>query len=255
MKLRILGVHNMESVDTLMAGYVVDDILALDAGSSSRSLTFEEQRRIKAVLVTHEHNDHVRDLATLRHNISYAGGALDLYGLPETLDHVMDRYLPESKVPGVPRHSVKPHQIDDGERFTVGSYEIEAFRVPHSVPCVGYSISDGEVRLFYTGDTGPGLGDIWRRIEPDALLVEVTFGNENHETADRQGHLTPSLLEAELTDFQSVRGYLPKVVVTHMNPPWDATIRSEIATLAQSLGADISVATTGETHDLKPARR
>ncbi len=255
MKLRILGVNNMESDDTRMAGYVVDDVLALDAGSSSRGLTFDEQRRIAAVLITHEHNDHVRDLPTLKHNISYTGGTFDVYGLPETLDYIMDRYLPESKVRGVPWNTVTPRPIDNGDRFTVGRHEVQSLRVHHSVPCTGYYVSDGEVSLFYTGDTGPGLGDIWRKIEPDALLIEVTFGNENHKIANLQGHLTPRLLETELNDFRSARGYIPRVLVTHMNPPWEAVVRSEIAALATSRDADVSVANPGETLDLKPVRR
>jgi ribonuclease BN (tRNA processing enzyme) len=254
MKLRILGVNNMESDGTRMAGYVINDVLALDAGSTTRSLTFDEQRLIEAVLITHEHNDHVRDLPTLRHNISYAGGTFDVYALPETLDYVTDRYLPESNVRGVPRNAVSSHAVDNGERFTVGSHEITAMRVHHSVPGTGYHVSDGEASLFYTGDTGPGLGEIWRAIEPDALLIEVTFGDENHETADSQGHLTPCLLEAELKDFHSVRGYFPRVIVTHMNPPWEAVVRGEIAALADALGADISVANMGETLDIRPVR-
>lgn len=255
MQLRILGVHNMESEGTHMAGYVVNDVLALDAGSTSRSLTFDEQRQIKAVVITHEHNDHVRDLPTLRHNISYAGGTFELYALPETLEYILERYLPESKVRGVPKNAVISKAVDAGDEFTVGQHNIQALRVHHSVPGTGYHISDGEVSLFYTGDTGPGLGDIWRKIEPDVVLIEVTFGDENHEIADRQGHLTPCLLEGELKDFHAARGYYPRVIVTHMNPPWEATVRKEVAALAEKMSADLSVANPGETLNLKPARK
>ena len=258
MRLRILGVNNMESDGTRLSGYVVDDVLALDAGSISRSLSFDDQHRIGAVLLTHEHNDHARDLPALRHNISYAGGTFDLYALPETLAYVMERYLPESKVAGVPKNAVTARPVEPGAIFTVGTagqYAVRALRVRHSVPCTGYNISDGDVTLFYTGDTGPGLGDVWREIEPDVLLTEVTFGDENLDTACRQGHLTPKLLRAELDDFRSVHGYLPRVVVTHMNPPWESVVRSEIAALAGSMGADISVCNIDETLDLKPAQK
>jgi hypothetical protein len=44
MQLRALGAHNMESKDTRMECHLIDGVLALDAGSLARSLTFEEQR-------------------------------------------------------------------------------------------------------------------------------------------------------------------------------------------------------------------
>ena len=252
MKLRILGVHNMESEATRLAGYLIDDVLALDAGSISRSLTFEEQRRIGAVLITHEHNDHVRDLPALRHSLSSAGASFDVYGLAETLESLADRYLPGAGRTGATGDGPTPRPVSEGETFPIGRHSVRAFRMRHSVPCAGYWVSDGSARLFYTGDTGPGLRDVWRRIETDALLTEVTYGNDNQEAAVRLGHLTPRLLEAELTEFRQARGYLPRVIVTHMNPPWEAAVRREIASMAAGLGTEVMVANAGETLNIRP---
>ncbi len=251
MKLRVLGVHNMESEATRLAGYLIDDVLALDAGSISRSLTFDEQRRIGAVLITHEHNDHVRDLPALRHSLAAAGASFDVYGLAETLESIVGRYIPDTGSAGAPAGpTVRP--VSEGETFLVGGHSVRAFRMRHSVPCAGYGVSDGSACLFYTGDTGPGLKDVWRRIEPDALLTEVTYGNDNQEAAVELGHLTPRLLEAELAAFREARGYLPRVIVTHMNPPWEAAVRSEIAAMAGGLGTEVMVASAGQTLEIRP---
>ena len=239
MKLRILGIHNIESKHTLLPGYVVDDVLALDAGSISRSLSFAEQRRIRAILVSHHHNDHVRDLPAIRHNINLRTGTLDVYGLSQTLDQLLGLHMLESHF--------SLHKVETDTEFTVGSHTIRAFRVPHAVPCIGYNISDGNASLFYTGDTGVGLGNIWREIRPDALLVEVTYNDKNREEADRQGHLTPSLLGTELKDFRSTNGYTPKVVVTHIRPECEQDIRSEIIELAKTMDADITIGSPNET--------
>ena len=256
MKLRVLGVHNMESEATRLAGYLIDDVLALDAGSISRSLTFEEQRRIGAVLITHEHNDHVRDLPALRQSVAAAGASFDVYALSETLESIVGRYIP-GPVPGragSPGDVPTPRPVSEGETFCIGRHSVRPFRMRHSVPCAGYDVSDGSACLFYTGDTGPGLEDVWRQVEPDALLTEVTYGNDNQEAAVRLGHLTPRLLEAELGAFREARGYLPKVIVTHISPPWEAAVRSEIASLAGGLEAEVIVATAGETLEIRPAR-
>lgn len=239
MKLRILGIHNMESKHTFLPGYVVDDVLALDAGSVSRSLSFDEQQRIRAVLVSHHHNDHVRDLPAIRHDINHRTGTLNVYGLPETLDQLVGLHMPESHF--------SLHKVETHAEFTVGSHTVRAFRVPHAVPSVGYNISDGNVSLFYTGDTGAGLGNIWKEIRPDTLLVEVTYDNKNREEADRKGHLTPNLLKTELAGFRSTNGYMPKVVVTHIRPQCEQNIRSEIIDLAKTMDADITIGSPNET--------
>ena len=48
---------------------------------------------------------------------------------------------------------------------------VRALTVRHSVPAAGYLVSDGEVSVFCTGDTGPGLRDVWERTEPNAILT------------------------------------------------------------------------------------
>ena len=54
-------------------------------------------------------------------------------------------------------------------------------------------------------------------------------------------HLTPRFLEEALLAFKDRRGYLPKVLVTHLNPPWEADIRRELKPVAESLGVELIV--------------
>ena len=49
------GAHNMESRDTRMESHLIDGVLALDAGGLTRALPFDEQRRIRAVILSHRH--------------------------------------------------------------------------------------------------------------------------------------------------------------------------------------------------------
>lgn len=39
-----------------------DGVIALDAGGLTRSLTFDEQLAVEAVILSHRHFDHIRDL-------------------------------------------------------------------------------------------------------------------------------------------------------------------------------------------------
>ncbi len=59
------------------------------------------------------------------------------------------------------------------------------------------------------------------------------------------GHLTPTLLKQELTSFRKLRGYLPQVVVVHLNPLLEEEIKAEIAAVAEDLNHPISVGYEG----------
>ena len=58
--MRFLGTHNPESKNAGLASFLIDDILAMDAGSLVSELTFPEQRKITAILLSHGRYDHIR---------------------------------------------------------------------------------------------------------------------------------------------------------------------------------------------------
>ena len=247
MELRILGAHNFESRNTRMASYLVDGVLALDAGSLTRVLTFQQQSGIKAILLSHHHFDHIRDLWTLGFHIKGVETTIDIYGIDDTIDYVRSTLLnthnaPDfTKVPSPDNPTFRFRTINFYEEFRVLGYDVLALPVPHSVPAAGYQVSDGSVKLFYTGDTGKGLSGVWSHVSPDVLLSEVTYGNENEAHAVEVGHLTPELLGKALDDFKAELGYLPIVLATHINPPWEDAVRSGLKELSKRLGIEIIV--------------
>src|SRR5690606_21510674 len=48
--------------------FLLDERIAIDAGSLTSGLDLEMQCRLEAVLVSHAHLDHIRDLATIADN-------------------------------------------------------------------------------------------------------------------------------------------------------------------------------------------
>ena len=256
MQLSVLGVHNYESRDTRMASYLIDGVLALDAGSLTRALTFDQQSRVRAVILSHRHFDHTRDLLPL--GLFIRGVAtVHIYGIKDTIDFVVSNLLntrncPDfTKDPSPDNPAFRFHTVDFYQEFKVLDYTAMAVPVPHAVPAAGFQISSGGVNLFYTGDTGKGLGDAWKHVSPKVLLTEVTFGNENEARANRFGHLTPALLGEELTRFKQERGYLPRVIVSHMNPPWESSVRKELEALSKRMGHELLVAHADMTLDLR----
>ena len=68
MNIRFLGAHNCESQNSRCACLLIDDILAIDAGGLTSSLSFPAQQNLKAILLTHQHYDHIKDIPTIAMN-------------------------------------------------------------------------------------------------------------------------------------------------------------------------------------------
>lgn len=246
MKIQILGAHNCESQNTRLPGILVDDILALDAGSLSSSLSFPAQRKLKAILLTHHHYDHVRDVPAIAMNLFLSGASIDIYSTATVYDAITTRLLDDKFYPNFlerpPENpTIKFTVIEPLKAITISGYSVLPVPVQHSVPAVGYQVSspDGKV-MFYTGDAGPGLTDCWKQISPQLVILEVTASNRFDDFGRQSGHLTPNLLKQELLVFRELKDYLPQVVIVHMSPGLEEEIRAEIAAIAGELNSQVS---------------
>ncbi len=246
MKVRFLGAHNTETATSRLAGLLVDGRLALDAGSLTGSLTLAAQLDLAAVLITHAHFDHIRDVPLIAMNCYLGDRQVTIYGTEATratlAAHLLNgqvyaRFLDKGVIDYRPVAPLVP--------FQVGSYEALPVPVRHSVPAVGYELARGGRRLFYTGDTGPGLRETWAHVRPDALIIEATSANRWTEFGRTSLHLSPALLREELLEFRTLKGYLPRVYTVHMHQPQEAEIRTELAQVADELGCDIVPAAEG----------
>ncbi len=250
MNIKLLGAHNCESQNTKLLSLLIDDVLALDAGSLTSSLSFPAQQKLKAILLTHQHYDHVRDIPAVAMNFYLLGATINIYStLPvyDALTALLDGKLYRNffeRPQGNP--AVQFTVIELHKTVQIEGYSILAVPVNHSVPAAGYQITsqDGKV-VFYTGDTGPGLADCWKQVSPQLLITEVTASNRFEEFGRESGHLTPSLLKQELAIFRELKGYLPQVVVVHMNPVLEKEIKAELAAVADDLNNPIALGYEG----------
>ena len=144
--------------------------ILIDAGVSARRIIRGMQALgadpagVAAVLITHEHTDHIAGLPVLCRQL----GA-DLYTAEPTADHICAR---ESAL--TPRFAV----FEPGERFRVGPFTVGTFPTSHDCACpVGYTVEQGGRRLALCTDLGIVTRPVLSGIEGAGLLV----GEFNHD--------------------------------------------------------------------------
>ena len=252
MIIRFLGTHNAESKSTRLVSFLIDDILAVDAGSLVSELSFSEQKKIRAILLSHGHYDHIRGIPAFAFNNSKQ--TTKVFATSQTLEilssHLVDGIIYPKftektsflEKPALELLTVAPFKSEDIE-----GYRVLAIPVNHPISAVGFEITsrDGK-RIFYTGDTGPGLLSIWKYISPHLLIADVTFPDRFENMAKDAGHLCPKMLKEELIEFHRAKGYLPQTILIHQSPQFEEEIREEAQKIAKELGLSIDIACEGE---------
>jgi len=252
MIIRFLGTHNAESKNTRLVSFLIDDVLAVDAGSLASELTFTEQKKIKAILLSHGHYDHIRAVPAFAFNNS--DRTTTVIATPKTLEilssHLINGVVyPKftSEASFLRKVTLQLVPMELFKRQNIEGYEVMAVPVRHNLDGIGFEITSGDGKtLFYTGDTGPGLSSVWGNISPQLIIADVTWPNSLANAGKDAGHLCPEMLKEELIEFRRVNGYLPKVAVLHMSPQYEPEIEGEIGEVAKLLGTSIDITHEGE---------
>jgi len=249
--LKFLGTHNAESKNTRLVSFLIDDVLAVDAGSLVSELTFTQQRKIKAILLSHGHYDHIKAVPTFAFNNS--DRITKILATPKTLEilssHLINGVVyPEfnSEASFLRKATIKLVPLEPLKPRTIQGYKVVAVPVSHPLDGVGFEITSADGKtLFYTGDTGPGLSSAWAAISPQLMIVDATWPNRLATTARAASHLCPQMLMDELIEFRRIKGYLPKIAVIHMSPQHEPLIKRELAEIARSLRISIDIPREG----------
>jgi phosphoribosyl 1,2-cyclic phosphodiesterase len=255
MKVTVLGAHNCESLATRLTTLLIDDLIAIDAGALTTTLSIPAQRSLRALFITHQHYDHIKDVPTLAFNFAMAWKTIDIYSTPPVLAALKlifdNRLYPNffefpNDRPSINFTTLEPYQVTE-----TSGYRVLPLPVNHSTDTVGYQITapDGHT-VFYTGDTGPGLAHLWPVVSPELFITEVSASDRFREIYERRRHLTPSLLRQELASLKEAKGKLPQVLIIHTNPELEAETAAEIAAVARDLGHPIRIGYEGMQIDL-----
>ncbi len=199
------GVANLEQRLTC---FLIDDCVAVDAGSIAIALTNEQRSRVKDIIVTHPHMDHVASLPIFIDDLYPSlKQPMRIHATPEVIE-LLERDVFNWNL--YPRFSDLKNDygpvmeyvpIPIGKPFNVAHLNVVAVPVNHIVPTVGLVVSDGQTSVAFSSDTAE-TEEFWRIVNAmkdlDALLIEASFPDRMAKLAEVSRHFTPASLGQEL---------------------------------------------------------
>jgi ribonuclease BN (tRNA processing enzyme) len=219
--------------------YVVDDRVAIDAGSLALALSDAQRGAVRDVVVTHPHMDHVATLPIFIDDLfSTLAEPVRVYGAEEII-MLLERDVFNWSI--YPRffelHNGRSKVLEyvpvrPGEEFAVAHLRMTAVYVNHTVPTVGLIVTDGATTVVFTSDTG-ATDELWaeanRRPKVDAIMIEASLPDEMAGFAKTTGHLTPATLAEEVC---KLRHKDFDVLAVHIKPNHRDEVTRQLAALS-----------------------
>ena len=230
---------------------MLDDRIAIDAGSLTSGMDLPAQCKLEACLVSHAHLDHIRDLATIADNRSQNRcPPLVVAGTKQTIAILKKHFfngllwpdftkIPSAAKPIIVYQVLKPEVVTE-----IAGYKVRAIMVTHTIDCCAFVVEGPNGAIAYSGDTGP-TDRLWEVLNGTknlrAMLMEVSFPNREQKLATASGHHTPRTLAIELKKHHRWKE-LP-FILYHIKPVFQAEVERECAKLR---GLNLTVPNLGD---------
>ena len=221
-----------------LTSYLINETVGIDCGALGQYRTPADQSRIRHVLLSHTHIDHIGSLPVLVEN-AYEGkrDCMTVHGSPAVLDCLRrdifnNRVWPDFRVIPTKEKPVLAFEVMPIHKpVTCQGLKIRAIPVHHPVYSVGYIIEGKFGAIAFSGDTGP-TEELWRAINATpnlkAVFLELSFPSTMQWLADVSGHLTPKTVMSELSKLDR-RG--AKIYLYHLKPAVIGEVRAEVKAL------------------------
>jgi cAMP phosphodiesterase len=239
--------------------FVIDDTVAIDAGSLAMAATREQQAGIRDIVLTHAHLDHIAGLPLFLDDLfSALTEPVTVHAAPSVISILeesvfnWDVYPRFSELSNANGPVLRYQPFSPSEEFKVKHLTFRALAVNHKVPSFGYVISDGSETIVLSGDTAE-MDGFWSVVnetaDVSAILLECAFPDELEGLAQISHHLTPKRLQTELSKCEISEC---PVFVVNLKPMYRETIIAQLRDLGL---ANLNVLEVGKVYEWENSRR
>jgi cAMP phosphodiesterase len=222
---------------TFLSTYLIDDVVAIDAGGLGLLGDLSAQFRIRDIFLSHSHIDHVASLPIFLETVFQSSEqCVTLHASAATLESLREdvfngRIWPDfisMSENGLP--FVKVDVLEPGRAVEVAGLRVTPIPVDHLVPTLGFLLCGAGVTVAIPCDTGP-TESFWHAASAAAdlkgVFLEVSFPNAMIDLAVISKHLTPAMFAGEV---RKVSRTVPFIAV-HIKPRFYDTVVAELNAL------------------------
>ena len=230
--------QGVATLEQRLTCFLIDDCVAVDAGSIAIALNNEQRNNVRDIIVTHPHMDHIASLPIYIDDLYPSlQQPMRIHATPEVID-LLERDVFNWNV--YPRFSELKNNygpvmeyvpIPIGHSFRVAHLNVVAVPVNHIVPTVGLIVSDDKTSVAFSSDTAE-TDEFWKLVNAvkhlDALLIETSFPNRLAKLAEVSRHFTPASLGEELKKLTH-NGM--DIMAVHLKPSYRDEITDQLNAL------------------------
>lgn len=227
--------QGVATLEQRLTCFLIDDRVAIDAGSIAIALNNEQRNNVRDIIVTHPHMDHIASLPIYIDDLYPSlKQPMRIHATPEVID-LLERDVFNWNV--YPRFSDLKNDYGPvmeyvpmplGHSFRVAHLNVMAVPVNHIVPTVGLIVSDDNTSVAFSSDTAE-TEEFWKLVNAvkhlDALLIETSFPNRMAKLAAVSRHFTPASLGEELKKLTH-NGM--DIMAVHLKPSYRAEIIQQL---------------------------
>jgi cAMP phosphodiesterase len=237
MRIELLPSSIPPSDAQFLVSFLVNDTIAIDAGSIGLLADLGRQQAIRHVFITHEHLDHIASLAIFLENVySAASDCVELLAAADLLEFLHGdvfngRVWPDFFLLSRPDNAfLRTTALEPMVPVQRAGLTLTPVPVSHGVDTMGLVVDDGVSAVAFPSDTGP-TQLLWEHLADvphlRAVFLEASFPARHSELAALSGHLCTRTFPVEAAKLPTG----VRKIVVHRKVRYAAEIAAEIDAL------------------------